>query len=68
MGNKSVKELREERAKIKAELENRTFAERYELAAKQWYENTGVMPPTYKDPETGKLYWVNRAQRRKNKK
>lgn len=67
MGNR-VDAERLRREKIKAELENRTFAERYELAAKEWFENTGTQPPLYRDPKTNKLLWRNRAERRKAKR
>ena len=52
---------------MKAELENRTFAERFELAAKKWVEVHGTKPPICKDPQTGKVLWANRAMRRANK-
>lgn len=63
----SAKELRLVKARMKAELENRTFAERFELAAKKWVEVHGTKPPIYQDPATGKLLWANRAMRRANK-
>lgn len=64
----SAKELVLVKARMKAELENRTFAERFELAAKKWTEKKGSKPPIYKDRATGKLLWANRAMRRANKK
>lgn len=63
------KEIIEAKARMKAELENRTFADRYELAAKNWVEVHGKKKlPTYQDPKTGKILWANRAMRRGNKK
>lgn len=46
-----------------------SFYKRYNSAMQAWFKANGNTKfPIVEDPKTGKLFWINREQRRKNAK